>query len=146
MLERSTGTVAPGSLAGIGDPDPVWDAMTFTKSRDRLLAGQVASRLLATVLTQPKVRALLSTERFSVNGTLLEAWASTKSFRPKDGWGPAAPPDAGRNGEHDFRGGKRSKDNHAQGNWRWERTRIRTVSTRRPRGSQPSGAAVGTGN
>ncbi len=102
--------------------------MTFTKSRDRLLAGQVASRLLATVLTQPKVRALLSTERFSVNGTLLEAWASTKSFRPKDGWGPAAPPDAGRNGEHDFRGGKRSKDTHAQGNWRRECSRIRTVS------------------
>jgi hypothetical protein len=89
----------------------VWDATTFTKNRDRLLAGEVASRFLATVLAQPKVRALLSTEHFSVDGTLLEAWASTKSFRPKDGSGP--PPDAGRNGEQDFRGQKRSNDTHA---------------------------------
>jgi transposase len=66
---------------GLGVDDPVWDATTFTKNRDRLLAGEVASRFLATVLAQPKVRALLSTEHFSVDGTLLEAWASTKSFR-----------------------------------------------------------------
>ena len=89
-------------FVGLGVDDPVWDATTFTKNRDRLLAGEIASRLLATVLEQPKVRALLSTEHFSVDGTLLEAWASTKSFRPKDGSGP--PPDAGRNGEQDFRG------------------------------------------
>ncbi len=91
--------------------DPVWDATTFTKNRDRLLAGEVASRFLASVLAQPKVRALLSTKHFSVDGTLLEAWASTKSFRPKNGSGP--PPDAGRNGEQDFRGQKRSNDTHA---------------------------------
>lgn len=98
-------------FVGLGADDPVWDATTFTKNRDRLLAGEVASRFLATVLAQPKVRALLSTEHFSVDGTLLEAWASTKSFRPKDGSGP--PPDAGRNGEQDFRGQKRSNDTHA---------------------------------
>lgn len=98
-------------FVGLGVDDPVWDATTFTKNRDRLLAGEVASRFLATVLAQPKVRALLSTEHFSVDGTLLEAWASTKSFRPKDGSGP--PPDAGRNGEQDFRGQKRSNDTHA---------------------------------
>jgi transposase len=98
-------------FVGLGVDDPVWDATTFTKNRDRLLAGEVASRFLATVLAQPKVRALLSAEHFSVDGTLLEAWASTKSFRPKDGSGP--PPDAGRNGEQDFRGQKRGNDTHA---------------------------------
>jgi hypothetical protein len=91
--------------------DPVWDATTFTKNRDRLLAGEVASRFLATVLAQPKVKALLSDEHFSVDGTLLEAWASTKSFRPKDGSGP--PSDPGRNGEQDFRCHKRSNETHA---------------------------------
>ena len=98
-------------FVGLGVDDPVWDATTFTKNRDRLLAGEVAARFLATVLAQPKVRGLLSTEHFSVDGTLLEAWASTKSFRPKDGSGP--PPDAGRNGEQDFRGQKRSNETHA---------------------------------
>jgi transposase len=98
-------------FVGLGVDDPVWDATTFTKNRDRLLAGEVAARFLAIVLAQPRVRTLLSTEHFSVDGTLLEAWASTKSFRPKDGSGPS--PDAGRNGEQDFRGQKRSNDTHA---------------------------------
>jgi transposase len=98
-------------FVGLGVDDPVWDATSFTKNRDRLLGGEVAARFLATVLAQPRVRSLLSTEHFSVDGTLLEAWASTKSFRPKDGSGP--PPDAGRNGEQDFRGQKRSNDTHA---------------------------------
>ncbi len=98
-------------FVGLGVDDPVWDATSFTKNRDRLLDGEVAARFLATVLAQPKVRGLLSTEHFSVDGTLLEAWASTKSFRPKDGSGP--PPDAGRNGEQDFRGQKRSNETHA---------------------------------
>jgi transposase len=98
-------------FVGLGMDDPVWDATTFTKNRDRLLAGEVASRFLATVLAQPKVKALLSDEHFSVDGTLLEAWASTKSFRPKDGSGP--PSDPGRNGEQDFRGHKRSNETHA---------------------------------
>jgi IS5 family transposase len=91
--------------------DPVWDATTFTKNRDRLLEGDVALKFLATVLVQPRVKALLSTEHFSVDGTLLEAWASTKSFRPKDGSAP--PPSAGRNGEQDFHGQKRSNETHA---------------------------------
>jgi transposase len=98
-------------FVGLGVDDPVWDATTFTKNRDRLLAGEVAARFLVTVLAQPRVRTLLSTEHFSVDGTLLEAWASTKSFRHKDGSGP--PPAAGRNGEQDFRGRKRSNDTHA---------------------------------
>ena len=98
-------------FVGLGVDDPVWDATSFTKNRDRLLGGEVAARFLATVLAQPGVRALLSSEHFSVDGTLLEAWASTKSFRPKDGSDP--PPDAGRNAEQDFRGQKRSNETHA---------------------------------
>jgi transposase len=98
-------------FVGLGVDDAVWDATTFTKNRDRLLAGEVASRFLAAVLAQPKVRGLLSSEHFSVDGTLLDAWASTKSFRPKDGSGP--PPDGGRNGEQDFRGQQRRNETHA---------------------------------
>ena len=98
-------------FVGLGVDDPVWDATSFTKNRDRLLAGDVAVKVLATVLAQPRVKALLSTEHFSVDGTLLEAWASTKSFRPKNGSGP--PPDAGRNGEQDFHGQRRRNDTHA---------------------------------
>ncbi len=98
-------------FVGLGIDDAVWDATTFTKNRDRLLAGEIAHKFLATVLSQKPVKALLSTEHFSVDGTLLEAWASTKSFRPKDGSGP--PPGAGRNGEQDFHGQKRSNETHA---------------------------------
>ena len=98
-------------FVGLGIDDAVWDASTFTKNRDRLLAGEMAGKFLTTVLAQKPVKALLSTEHFSVDGTLLEAWASTKSFRPKDGSGP--PPGAGRNGEQDFHGQKRSNETHA---------------------------------
>jgi transposase len=98
-------------FVGLGMDDAVWDATTFRKNRDRLLAGEIATRFLATVLAQPQVKRLLSDEHFSVDGTLLEAWASTKSFRPKDGSGP--PPDPGRNGEQDFHGQKRCNETHA---------------------------------
>ena len=66
---------------------------------------------MAGVLAQPKVKTLLSSEHFLVDGKLLKAWASTKSFRPKDGSGP--PPDVGRNGEQDFHGQKRRNETHA---------------------------------
>ena len=98
-------------FVGLGVDDPVWDATTFTKNRDRLLEGDVASEFMNALLAQPKVKVLLSSEHFSVDGTLLEAWASTKSFRPKDGPGP--PPGAGRNGEENFHGQKRSNETHA---------------------------------
>lgn len=68
-------------FVGLGIDDPVWDATTFTKNRDRLLAGEIAGKFLATVLAQKPVKAPLSSEHFSVDGTLLEAWASPKSFR-----------------------------------------------------------------
>jgi len=98
-------------FVGLGIEDPVWDATTFTKNRDRLLEGEVAQQFLAAVLNQPKVKRLLSSEHFSVDGTLLEAWASVKSFRPKDGSGD--PPGPGRNGERDFHGERRKNDTHA---------------------------------
>src|SRR5215831_5857307 len=69
-------------FVGLGIEDTVWDATTFTKNRDRLLAGEVAAKFLIAVLSQDKVKRLLSSEHFSVDGTLLEAWASPKSFRP----------------------------------------------------------------
>jgi transposase len=97
-------------FVGLGIEDPAWDATTFTKNRDRLLEGDTAAQFLAAVLAQDKVKALLSSEHFSVDGTLLEAWASLKSFRPKDGSGE--PSDPGRNGERDFHGERRRNDTH----------------------------------
>ena len=98
-------------FVGLGIEDPVWDATSFTKNRDRLLEGDMAAQFLAAVLSQDKVKALLSSEHFSVDGTLLEAWASLKSFRPKDGSGE--PPGPGRNGERDFHAERRRNDTHA---------------------------------
>jgi transposase len=97
-------------FVGLGIEDPVWDATTFTKNRDRLLEGDTAAQFLAAVLAQDRVKALLSSEHFSVDGTLLEAWASLKSFRPKDGSGQ--PADPGRNGEREFHGERRRNDTH----------------------------------
>src|SRR3982751_3695828 len=67
--------------------------------------------VMAAVLSRPDVKALLSDDHFSVDGTLIEAWASMKSFRPKDGGG--SPPGPGRNGERDFHGETRSNETHA---------------------------------
>jgi transposase len=96
---------------GLSMDAPVWDVTVFTKNRDRLLEGDIARGFLAAVVTDHRVAPLLSSEHFSVDGTLIEAWASMKSFRPKDGSG--APPDPGRNGERDFHGEKRSNETHA---------------------------------
>ena len=98
-------------FVGLGVDDPVWDVTVFTKNRDRLLDGEIAAKFLRAVLAQPRVKALLSDEHFSVDGTLIQAWASTKSFRPKDGSGE--PPAPGRNGERDFHGERRTNDTHA---------------------------------
>jgi transposase len=98
-------------FVGLAMDAPVWDVTVFTKNRDRLLEGDIAHALLAAILADPQVRPLLSSEHFSVDGTLIEAWASMKSFRPKDGSG--GPPDPGRNGERNFRGEKRSNETHA---------------------------------
>jgi transposase len=103
-------------FVGLGVDDRAWDHSTFSKNRDRLLEGEIAAKFLAAVLTQPRVKRLLSTDHFSVDGTLIQAWASMKSFKPKtppqDQKGPPAPPSGGRNAEVDFKGEKRSNETH----------------------------------
>ena len=98
-------------FVGLSLDAAVWDVTVFTKNRERLIEGDIAAQFMAAVLNQERVKALLSDEHFSVDGTLIEAWASMKSFRPKDGSGE--PPASGRNGERDFHGEKRSNETHA---------------------------------
>lgn len=100
-------------FVGIGVDDPAWDHSVFSKNRDRLLEGAIAAKLLSAVLAQPKVKKLLSSDHFSVDGTLIEAWASMKSVKPKDGSGEPPAGGAGRNAEADFHGQKRTNDTHA---------------------------------
>ncbi len=99
-------------FVGIGD-DAAWDHSVFSKNRDRLLEGDIAAKFLASVLAQPKVRKLVSTDHFSVDGTLIEAWASMKSVKPRDGSGEPPVPGGGRNAEADFHGQKRTNHTHA---------------------------------
>jgi transposase len=97
-------------FVGLSIDDAVWDPSSFSTNRDRLLEADVAREFLATLLALPKVKRLLSSDHFSVDGTLLKAWASMKSFQPKDGSGD--PPTGGRNGERNFRREKRSNETH----------------------------------
>ncbi|MES0875447.1 IS5 family transposase [Sinimarinibacterium thermocellulolyticum] len=98
-------------FVGLGVDDEVWDASTFAKNRDRLVDHDVGRSLLAAVVAQAKKRNLISDEHFSVDGTLIEAWASMKSFRRKDDNTPP-PPSGGSNVEVDFRGETRSNATH----------------------------------
>jgi transposase len=104
-------------FVGLSMDDPVWDATVFCKNRDRLLDGDVAAKFFVSVLNLPQVRKLLSSEHFSVDGTLIEAWASMKSFVPKDGSGQPPSPGGSRGGDrnaaHNFRGEKRKNDTHS---------------------------------
>ena len=107
-------------FVGLSMDAPIWDVTVFTKNRDRLLAGDIAAKFMAAVLNQPRVKALLSQDHFLVDGTLIEAWASMKSFKPKDDGKGGGDADgggrtkaAGRNVERDFRGEKRGNDTHA---------------------------------
>jgi transposase len=100
-------------FVGLEMDDAVWDATVFTKNRQRLLDGDIAAEFFDKVLSQARVKQLLSDEHFSVDGTLIEAWASQKSFRPKDGDGATgAGTNCGRNAETDFHGHKRKNDTH----------------------------------
>jgi transposase len=99
-------------FVGLRIDDPVWDASTFCKNPDRLLNGDIARKFMTSLLNLPQVRNLLSNEHFSVDGTLIEAWASMKSFVPKDGSGPP-PSGGGRNAERNFHGQKRVNATHA---------------------------------
>ena len=98
-------------FVGLSLDAAVWDVSVFTKNRERLIEGDIARKFMAAVLNQEPVKALLSDDHFSVDDTLIEAWASMKSFRPKDG--SSEPPAPGRNGERDFHGEKRSNKTHA---------------------------------
>jgi len=103
-------------FVGLSMDDPVWDATVLCKNRDRLLDGDIAAKFFVAVLNLPQVRKLLSSEHFSVDGTLIEAWASLKSFVPKDGGGPPSGTGDGgrsRSGERDFHGEKRKNDTHS---------------------------------
>lgn len=93
-------------FVGLSADDPVWDVSVFTKNRDRLLKGEIAQAFFAAVIAQARAGDLLSDEHFTVDGTLIEAWASQKSFRPKDGGGPTA------GGAGDFKGQHRRNDTH----------------------------------
>jgi transposase len=117
-------------FVGLSMDAAIWDVTVFTKNRDRLLAGDIAARFMAAVLNQPRIKGLLSTDHFSVDGTLIDAWASMKSFKPKNEGGPdgeggdgnspsqgvsskVSGKASGRNAERDFRGEKRSNQTHA---------------------------------
>jgi transposase len=111
LMERMEFDLLFRWFVGLGIDDPVWDHSTFSKNRDRLLEGEIAARLLNALMAQKQVKRLLSSDHFSVDGTLIEAWASTKSFRRKDGddqdsEGP------GRNAERNFHQEKRSNETH----------------------------------
>ena len=97
-------------FVGLSLDDAVWDATTFTKNRDRLLDGDVADAFFTEVLAAIKADGLLSDEHFTVDGTLLEAWASHKSFKPKGG--ADRPPDDPKNPTVNFHGETRRNDTH----------------------------------
>ena len=98
-------------FVGLPIDAPVWHATVFTHNRDRLMETDVAGAFLGALMELGQVKRLLSSDHFSVDGTLIDAWASMKSFRPKDGSGE--PPGPGRNGERNFRKEKRSNQTHA---------------------------------
>ena len=101
-------------FVGLGMDDPVWNHSTFSKNRDRLLQADLCQHLLRAVYEEAMAAGLVSDEHFSVDGTLLDAWASQKSFKPKDGSGGNDPNDGGgRNAEVNFHGQSRKNDTHA---------------------------------
>jgi transposase len=112
LMERLAFDLLFRWFVGMGVDDAAWDHSTFSKNRERLLEGDIAAKLLSAVLAQPRVKRLLSTDHFSVDGTLIEAWASMKSFRPKDDAGEPPAAGGGRNQDADFHGQKRSNETH----------------------------------
>jgi transposase len=110
LMEELDYSVLYRWFVGLSLDDAVWDATTFTKNRDRLLDGDIADAFFAEVLAAIKQEGLLSDEHFTVDGTLLEAWASHKSFKPKDT--PRTPPDDPKNPTINFHGQARRNDTH----------------------------------
>ena len=111
LMEQLTYNMMFRWFVGLSMDAQVWDVTVFTKNCDRLLEGDIARKFLAEVLADPAIKPLLSDDHFSVGGTMIDAWASMKSFRPKDGSGE--PPASGRNGARDFHGKKLSNETHA---------------------------------
>ena len=112
LMEQIDYNLLFGGLSGCRSMMRSGTPPVFSKNRDRLLEAEVAREFLSTPLSLPKVKRLLSSDHFSVDGTLIDAWASMKSFRPKDGGGEP-PTTEGRNGERNFRREKRSNETHA---------------------------------
>ena len=110
LMEELDYSVLYRWFVGLSLDDPIWDATTFTKNRERLLAGDVADAFFAEVLAAIKQDGLLSDEHFTVDGTLLEAWASHKSFKPKGRH--QTPPDDPKNPTVNFHGQTRRNDTH----------------------------------
>ena len=100
-------------FVGLNMDDPIWDASTFSKNRERLLAGEVAHAFFAQVLAQARERDLLSEDHFTVDGPLIEAWAGQKSFKRKEAQAPSPPPDDPGNPSIDFRRERRTNATHA---------------------------------
>ena len=119
LMERMEFDLLLRWFVGLGMDDPVWNHSTFSKNRDRLLDGDIAARFLSALLALPQVKRLLSNEHFSVDGTLIDAWASMKSFKPhavSDGTDTTdsdGDHSGGRNSYVDFRGKRRSNQTHA---------------------------------
>jgi hypothetical protein len=101
LMERMEFDLLFRWFVGLGVDDAAWDHSSFTKNRDRLLAGDIVAKFLRAILAQPRVKRLMSSDHFSVDGTLIEAWASLKSFRKVDG-SDNDPEGPGRNAERGF--------------------------------------------
>lgn len=99
-------------FVGLGMDESVWDATVFTKNRERFIDGEIARRFFDQVLAHADEQSLISQEHFSVDGTLIEAWASLKSFQRKDDSGPKPPADDPGNPTVNFKGEKRRNDTH----------------------------------
>ena len=112
LMEELDYSVLYRWFVGLSMDEPIWSPTTFSKNRDRLLDSDIASAFFDAVRGQADEAGLLSDEHFTVDGTLLEAWASLKSFRRKDADGPTAPPDDPGNPTVDFHGESRRNDTH----------------------------------
>jgi transposase len=114
LMERLDSDMVFRWFVGLNADDPIWDVTVFTKNRERLERDEVAQRFFERVIAQAKEAGLLSDEHFTVDGTLIEAWASHASFKPTDGTADKdEPPGAGgRPGEGDFKGQRRRNDTH----------------------------------
>src|ERR1700684_2581675 len=111
LMEQLEYTLLFRWFVGLNMDEPVWVPTVFSKNRDRLMEGDVAQKFFDRILEQAEAANLTSDEHFSVDGTLIEAWASQKSFQPKD-QPQQPPPDDPGNPTINFRGEKRRNDTH----------------------------------